>query len=262
MRKIGIILSLLLCTMAGLAQNDVKVRFGGQLGFNMSKWSGDYESLYGTKFRVGGNAGVLAEVQVTQKWSIQPELMISMEGTKTDGGTLTFCENSVSGLNPINVKLPDDISAWYIKVPIWVMYSFNVGPGRLSPGLGVYVAWAFTGKAGDNDVTTFSDNSFYRTVYDELQERYSNSPQDFSQQDVDNMQAWYNSIPRRFDYGVGVKCCYELETGAPGLFGSLNVTEGLNGSYNLNLGFSVGYKFKYCKWLRTRYNTGLLEYNP
>ena len=70
MRKIGIILSLLLCTMAGLAQNDVKVRFGGQLGFNMSKWSGDYESLYGTKFRVGGNAGVLVEVQVTQKWSI------------------------------------------------------------------------------------------------------------------------------------------------------------------------------------------------
>lgn len=264
MKKIGVILSLLFCTVASFAQNDVKVRFGGQVGFNMSKWAGDYEDLYGTSFRMGGNAGALAEIQVNQKWSIQPELMISMEGTKTDGGNLVFCEQGPanSGEPVLTYGLPEDISAWYIKVPIWVLYNFNIGPGRLSPGLGIYCAWAFTGKAGDNDVTTFSDNSYYRTVYNELQQRYRECPQDFSEQDLHNMQMWYDAIPRRFDYGVGFKAIYELEKGAPGLFGSLGVTEGLNGAHNLNLGFSVGFKLKYNKWLRTRYNTGILEYNP
>lgn len=262
MKKIGLFLSLLFCTMAAFAQNDVKVRFGGQVGFNMSKWAGDYEDLYGTKFRMGGNAGVLAEIQVNQRWSIQPEFLISMEGTKTDGGSLTFFKNEVSGLGQMEVGLPDDVSAWFFKVPIWVTYSFNVGPGRLSPGVGIYAAWAFTGKAGDNDITTFSDNSYYRTVYNELQDRFKDAPQDFDEEDLHNMEMWDKSIPRRFDYGLGVKATYELEKGAPGLFGTLAVTEGLTGAFNLNLGFSVGYKFKYNKWLRTRYNTGILEYNP
>lgn len=263
MKKIGLFLSFLLCTMAVFAQNDVKVRFGGEAGWNMSKWAGDYEDLYGTKFRMGGNAGVLAEIQVNQHWSIQPEFLVSIEGTKTKGGTINFCENAVTDEGPMSFVLPDNVSAWYFKVPIWVLYSFqNVGPGRLSPGVGVYCAWAFKGKVGDGDVGTFSDNSYYRQVYAQLQDRYERTPQDFTDEDVHNMDLWDKSIPRRFDYGLGVKCMYELEKYAPGLFASINFTEGLTGAYNMNVGFSVGYKFKYCKWLRTRYNTGILEYNP
>lgn len=266
MKKIGLFLSLLFFyAVTAFAQNDVKVRFGGQVGFNMSKWAGDYETLYGTSFRMGGNLGGLAEIQVNQKWSIQPELMLSMEGTKTDGGSIKFFEKAhkVDPEVPVyKVDLPESVSAMYIKVPIWVLYSFNVGPGRLSPGLGVYVAWAFTGKAGDGDEGTFSDNSYYRQVYENLQNHYKDAEQDFSPLDKHNMEMWDKSIPRRFDYGLGFKAIYELEKKAPGLFGSLGVTEGLTGAYNLNLGFSVGYKFKYNKWLRTRYNTGILEYNP
>lgn len=264
MKKIGVLLSLLFCTMAGFAQNDVKVRFGAQVGFNMSQWAGDYETLYGTSFRMGGNLGGVAEIQVNQKWSIQPELMLSMEGTKTDGGTLSFCKTGpdMSGEPQLDYTLPEDISAMYIKVPIWVLYNFRVGPGRLSPGAGLYVSWAFTSKTEGYDASCFADNSFYHQVYDELQQRYLDTPQDFTDEDLRNMDLWYQAIPRRFDFGVGVKAIYEMEQKVPGLFASLAVTEGLNGLHNLNLGFSVGYKFKYNKWLRTRYNTGILEYNP
>lgn len=268
MRKIGLFLLLLFCSIATFAQNDVKVRFGLQGGFNMSKWSGDYQDLYGTKFRMGGNFGGVAEIQINPLWSVQPEILLSMEGTKTSGTIIGFCQEAEFEraaddkyqTEDLIFEVPDDVSAWFIKVPIYVMYNFQVGPGRLSPALGIYVAWAFTGDSGSEG--TFSDNSYYRRVNNILKEDYNNNPQYYSEEDVKNMELWDKSVPRRFDYGIGVKAIYEMEQKVPGLFASVGATEGLTGAYNLNLQFSLGYKFKYNKWLRKAYNTGILEYNP
>ena len=257
MKKIALILSALLCAVGLVAQNDVKVRFGGQVGFNMSKWAGDYSDLYGTSFKMGGNAGFLAEIQITQLWSVQPEFCISMEGTKTKGNDLTFFKGTS---DEKVVSVPESVNAWYMKVPIYALYSFHVGPGRLSPGVGLYLAWAFSGKSESEG--TFADDSYFNQVNEELKNINRDRPAHASEEDVKNMDMWDKCVPRRFDYGVGVKGIYELEKYAPGLFGSLGVTEGLTGCYNLNLMFSIGYKFKYNKWLRTKYNEGILEYNP
>ncbi len=258
MKKIGLLFALFAFAFNLLGQNDVKVRFGVQGGFNMSKWAGDYSDIYGTSFKPGGNFGGLAEIQINPLWSVQPEIYFSMEGTKTDGGSLTFCQGQT---NEATYSIPSSVDAWYIKVPIYVLYSFKVGPGRLSPGLGLYVAWAFAGSSKSSG--TFADDSYFRTVNEAIRNDYEVNNQYYSESDKKNMELWDNCIPRRFDYGVGVKGIYELNTPSlAGLFASLGVTEGLTGCYNLNLMFSVGYKFKYNKWLRTTYNTGILKYNP
>lgn len=259
MKKIAILLSLLFCSLFASAQNDVKVRFGVEAGYNLSKWDGDYKDLLGTSFKHGFNLGGLAEIQINQRWSVQPEFLLSMEGTKTDGRTFAFGTQGNQD-NVVYFTAPDKVDAWFLKVPVYATYSFNVGPGRLSPGLGLYLAWAIAGKT--NDIRTFATDSYFRLGYDLVQDSYLNYPQNFSDEEKQNMDLLYNCIPRYFDYGVGFKCMYELEKKAPGVFASVGVTEGLTGCFNLNVQVSFGYKWQYCKWLRSTYNTGILEYNP
>lgn len=129
MKKILFALSLLLVTSMTTvkAQEDVKVRFGLTAGFNMTKWNGDYSSELGTSFMPGFNLGGVAEMQLFAKWSVQPELLFSYEGTNTDDF--------------------GSASAMYIKLPVLVYYNFlNVGPGQLSPGVGPYFAGGVGGS--------------------------------------------------------------------------------------------------------------------
>ncbi len=225
MKKAFFIISLLLTCLVASAQEDVKVRFGVSAGFNMTKWGGDFDSKFSTGFKPGFHAGGLAELQIGDYWSVQPELQIAAEGTNTD--------------------LIDKIGAVYIKVPVTVFYSIrNVGPGRLSPGLGIYVSGGVGGKT--QDVGTFADDSYFRAMN-------ALAPEEFSE----------DLIPDQFDYGVAFKISYEVQhEKVSGLCGTLGVSYGLTECKSLGLLFSVGYKFPYSKWLRSTYNTGIFEYNP
>lgn len=134
MKKIFLALSLLLglSVTAVQAQEDVKVRFGVTAGFAMTKWNGDLAlqgaDLSGSSFNPGFRLGAVAELQMSAKWSVQPELLFSYEGTKLD---------SIGSAN-----------AMYIKVPILVYRNFqNIGPGQLSPALGPYFSFGIGGSA-------------------------------------------------------------------------------------------------------------------
>lgn len=131
MKKIFLVLSLMIgvSVMMVQAQEDVKVRFGATAAFAMTKWNGDLKlnesDLSGASFNPGFRLGAVAELQMTGKWSVQPELLFSYEGTKLD--TMTA-------------------SAMYIKVPILVYRNFpNIGPGQLSPALGPYFSFGIGG---------------------------------------------------------------------------------------------------------------------
>jgi hypothetical protein len=125
---IGLILSIL-----GLncmhAQESALVRFGAEAGFNMTKWGGNFNKKGNTSFSPGFHIGGVAEMMLGQKWSVQPELLFSLEGTKTE--------------------YSDKISAMYVKVPVVVYYNFKVGSGRLSPGVGPFLSAGFSGNVGD-----------------------------------------------------------------------------------------------------------------
>ena len=139
------------------AEPDVKVRMGLQAGYNMSSWNGDFKEAYGGSFKHGFNAGVVAEIQLNSKWSIQPGLLFCSEGAKLD--SLPFTSLPLEGSLGVNVPELEisgvskdvKVGAMGLKFPVDIMYSiYNVGPGRLVPSLGLYVTGYFAGETLEN----------------------------------------------------------------------------------------------------------------
>ena len=226
MKKIFIsLLVMLLGTLTVSAQKDVKVRFGLEGGFNMTQWNGEMVPNYtlptesiitefsDAGFKPGFHAGGLMDLVIQDHWSIQPEVLFAMEGSK--------------------VKMADTadykkVSALYVRIPILLYYNFtNVGPGQLSPGIGLFFAGGVGGTVEGGGNTFGTDG-----ILDE------------------------------FDWGANVKIAYELQKVASGLFFSVGFSQGFSTSKSTGISASVGYKFKYAKFLKRAYNTGVLEYNP
>lgn len=84
MRKI-ILTSLMLCSTFAFSQ---EIKYGAQAGLNISSLRGNYPANpdeYTTidkKSIVGFNIGGFLEYQINEKFSIQPELLISLQGNK------------------------------------------------------------------------------------------------------------------------------------------------------------------------------------
>ncbi|MCQ2209783.1 MAG: PorT family protein [Paludibacteraceae bacterium] len=218
------LLVMLLGSLTVSAQKDVKVRFGLEGGFNMTQWNGEMVPNYTlptesiiTEFsdaglKPGFHAGGLMDLVIQDHWSIQPELLFAMEGSKIKVGEEDFV----------------NATALYIRIPILVYYNFlNVGPGQLSPGIGIFLSGGVGGTV-ENGGKTFGTDG----ILDE------------------------------FDWGANVKIAYELQKVASGLFFSAGFSQGLTTSKSTGLSVSVGYKFQYAKIFKRAYNTGVLEYNP
>jgi hypothetical protein len=217
-----------ICTMSVSAQKDVKVRFGVEGGFNMTKWNGEVLPHYDlagigeiprilddASIQCGFHAGVLADLVIQDHWSIQPEILFTMEGSNLS----TSLEGDSLGLSSESQK----VKAFYIRIPILVYYNFtNIGPGQLSPGLGFFFAGGVAGEAFEGDSPLLDE----------------------------------------FDWGLNVKVAYELQKYAPGLFLSAGFSQGFSTSKSTGMNVTVGYKFQYAKFLKRAYNTGILEYNP
>lgn len=64
--------------------NAQDVKFGAKVALNVSNISGD--DTGDLKSLIGGQFGGFAEIGISDKFAIQPELMYSMQGAKYDGG--------------------------------------------------------------------------------------------------------------------------------------------------------------------------------
>ncbi len=250
MKRILMSIVMLVSALNIFAEPDVKVRMGLQAGYNMSSWNGDFKEAYGGSFKHGFNAGVVAEIQLNSKWSIQPGLLFCSEGAKLD--SLPYTSLSVEG--PLGIKLPElevsgvakdvKVGAMGFKLPVDIMYSiYNVGPGRLVPSLGLYVTGYFGGKTMENG--TFDQESVFKQNWEA---------------DIEQSK---DLIPDEFDYGLSFKIMYEMmKEDVNGMYWQVGVSRGFTSCQNMVIMASFGYKFQYLKGLRSRYNTGILEYNP
>lgn len=104
MRKtISLLITLMLCAFMN-AQTE---GFGAKAGVNFADLNGD--NFSDTKARVGLNLSVFYEYFVSEKFSLQPEIMYSMQGTKTD---ITENIDGYEGSFESEIKLD------YIHLPI------------------------------------------------------------------------------------------------------------------------------------------------
>ena len=87
-----------------------EVKFGAKVGLNISNVSGDIEE---SKNKVGFQIGGFAEIKVTDKFSIQPEMLYSTQGTKADQ-TYTDADGS------FNIDLTQKLN--YLNIPVMAKY--------------------------------------------------------------------------------------------------------------------------------------------
>ncbi len=243
MKKIFFALAaLLLLSSSVMAEKDVKLRFGLEAGYNMTKWNGKIMPDYGVApdlisgssdidkavIRPGFHAGAMADIVIETHWSIQPELLFQMEGSEL---TLPLSVQEADEDMEVSLEgtITEKYTAAYIRIPVLVYYNItNVGPGQLSPGIGIFLAGGVGGKGKITGRKTFG----------------------------------VDGILDEFDWGMNVKVAYELQKVASGLYMSAGFSQGLTTSKSTGFSVSVGYKFQYWKGIKRAYNTGILEYNP
>jgi hypothetical protein len=137
-------LAVLTFSMAG-AQT---ARFGVKGGLNVSTLAGDVDDA---NPKIGAHIGGLVEIRITNKFAVQPELLLSLQGAKSTYSEFSS-DYSYTSENKINLT--------YLNVP--VMAKFYVIPSlslEAGPQLGILVSAKNKFSETENDngfVTTFS----------------------------------------------------------------------------------------------------------
>ncbi|WP_395654393.1 porin family protein [Flavobacterium sp.] len=102
MKKILLSAVVLLSTIS-FAQD---VKFGAKVGLNISNLSGDVED---TKSLIGAHLGGFAEISISEKFAIQPELLFSIQGAKSEYSEsdidYSYSEETKTKLNYLNVPI-------------------------------------------------------------------------------------------------------------------------------------------------------------
>lgn len=95
--------AIVLATTYGNAQD---VSFGAKLGLNISSLTGDVTD---SKSLIGAQFGGFAEIKISDKFAVQPELLFSMQGAKSEYNESylgdTYSEESKTKLNYLNVPV-------------------------------------------------------------------------------------------------------------------------------------------------------------
>ena len=197
-------------------------RIGVTAGLNASRMvgSGGGESEH-TDFKAGFQAGVVADLGITENFSIMPELLFSQRGGK---GKDVWEEEG------INVDVTQSITLNYIQLPVNVAYKFNMGYGsKLFIFAGPYVGYGLSGKIkvkgeyGNVNASESTDIKFGSAKDDEY------------------------AYMKGLDFGLNAGVGYQYEN----IFFKLQYNHGLgnlndDSNYSLknqNVAFSVGYYF-------------------
>ena len=118
-----VILSLAAVFAFGFA-NAQEVKFGAKLGGNLSTASIDAPSVEGAaisvpdnKSLVGFHVGGFAEIKLNDKFSVQPELLFSMEGSKFESSSA----GEMFGV-PYSESTESTVKMNYLNIPVMAKY--------------------------------------------------------------------------------------------------------------------------------------------
>ncbi|MGI9527186.1 MAG: porin family protein [Weeksellaceae bacterium] len=102
--------------------NMESVEVGARAGYNYSNLTGDTAENLDTKGLSGYHAGLFVEVPISQRFSIQPEVIYSTQGTKLEGKFGSLAEGTRE-IQTQNINVP-------VLAKIYVADGFNlqVGP--------------------------------------------------------------------------------------------------------------------------------------
>jgi opacity protein-like surface antigen len=183
--------------------NAQDVKFGLKGGINLSSFSGDIEDA---SSKVGFQVGGFAEFKLTDKFSIQPELLYSTQGAK-------FEESEVNYFSKETIKTN------YLNVPVMAKY---------------YVANKFSVEAGPQ--IGFLLSAKYK--WEEVDYGEKTSGTDDAKDDI-------KSVSFGLNVGAGYDFTENVSVGVRYNFGLSNISDFDSDAkiHNNVVSLSVGYKF-------------------
>ena len=185
--------------------NAQEVKFGAKAGLNVSTLTGDVNDA---SSRVGFHVGGFAEIKLSDKFSVQPELLYSAQGAKFETSGAGFSEE-------------DKFNLAYLNVPVMAKY---------------YVAEKFSLEAGPQIGFLLSAKNDFS---------YSDSGE--SESGKVDIKDGFKSIDFGVNFGAGYDFTENLSVGVRYNLGLSNIAEKVEGSdakvKNSVFSLSVGYKF-------------------
>ena len=204
-----IILSTLLVLAFGFTYAQ-KAEFGIKGGLNSSNFSGDTEGM-DFKSRIGFNVGAFAAIELSEKITLQPEILFSTQGAKA--------ENVSADVNGVNYTADINFNLSYINIPVMFKY---------------YVADKFNFEAGPQIGFLTSAET-------------STKLEGFSQTVDQDAKDYFESVDFGFNLGAGYDFTKNVSAGIRYNIGLSNVLKTQPGddseSQNSVFSISVGYKF-------------------
>lgn len=191
--------------------NAQEVKYGAKVGLNLSNVTGDIED---TKNKTGLLIGGYAEIKVTDKFSVQPEISYSAQGTKA--------EDSYSDMyGSITIDLTQKLN--YLNVPVMAKY---------------YVDKKFYLEAGPQIgfLLSAEQKAVAKGIY------YGESV--YETETVDNKSS-LNSTDFGINIGLGFNFTDKIGANLRYTSGLSDIDKEDNNSeiYNSNIGISISYNF-------------------
>ncbi|HSD13018.1 MAG TPA: porin family protein [Flavobacterium sp.] len=210
-----VILSLAAVFAFGFANaQDSKMRFGAKAGLNIANLTGDVEN---TSALIGAHVGGFMEYKLNEKFAIQPELLFSMQGAKSEYSSAdadgVFAVESTAKLN-------------YLNLPIMAKYYVAKG---FSVEAGPQIGFLLSAKQ-KTDVT---GTDFF-------------TGETFSESTDTDVKEWTNSIDFGFNLGAGYDFTDNISAGVRYNFGLSNVDDYPDSTDTVKngvLSVSAAYKF-------------------
>ena len=190
--------------------NAQDVKYGAKAGLNISSATGDTQIFGDLSSKVGLQLGGFAEIKISDKFAIQPELLYSSQGVK---------ETDTDVISGIVVTEKTTQKLAYLNIPVMAKY---------------YVAEGFSIEAGPQ-------LGFLMSAKAEVESSALGQSVTAS---ADNKED-FNSTDFAFNLGAGYDVAENINLGIRYSIGLSNVLKN-SGPYsvsNSNFAFAVGYKF-------------------
>ena len=116
--------------------SNAQITFGAKAGLNLATFSGsDASSISGKSIQASANFGGLVQIPVAGRFSVNPEVVFSMQGCKFDGGS-------------------DKLN--YINIPVLAHFATNSGFFvEAGPQVGFLVSAKEKDASGSTDIKSF-----------------------------------------------------------------------------------------------------------
>lgn len=234
-------LVILVCALvAAIGVNAQSVSFGVRAGLNVANAGGDFKDNeyfgedYDFKSKIGFHVGVIADIELSQSFYLQPGLYFSTKGLKVEDK-----ENDADYSEKMNYNLN------YLELPILASYRFNISDNiKWHINAGPYFA---LGVGGKMKVTATEDGKTTEEKYDAFGTEDEND---------EHIKGGLKRFDAGLSFGTGISIS-KIYIGVKYDLGLANIADkksemwggwGDNGDKNLkvrnrNFAISVGYTF-------------------